>query len=374
MSGCIGGANYSSPEEEAIAKAFSPSPGKGGLYVISGTPEDYDLSLDSVYRGRMKFNTFMYFELEPGPHELALRIRMTDYPAKLTRFQTNVEAGKCTFVKYRTQAVTIDCILSTLDEKKGTAKVRTLRMRKDDMLDNLALEKNLNSLRKGMTIDEIAVIVPELFRNTTVDEVKRAVGVQGPNIELERVATMPVEMWGQKKAGIIKSEGGQKGIFFSQYALKSESGPKGVFFSPYAIVCFDENERMSEIYRTWTPRLQTHHKDFVKGYNGPLRSLEEVAVLSDNAKDVHISSIEGPDTLLVGTFGRVHLLPGTYYVTVEYEHMITSSIPPAREPGLYPQVLKVIMQSGSNYVLGCIEDKPIFGEKKWHPYIAQQKP
>jgi len=148
MSGCMDGASYSPSEEETRAKSFLTAPRKGGLYVIrksvfTGCIYDCVLSLEGTERGSMKNNTFMYFEVEPGTHEVAVH-HIQYAPVTATPFQIEVKAGRCTFVEYCPKTFTLNFVWSALDEMEGVAKVRSLRMCRDRVtgLRNRAPDKD----------------------------------------------------------------------------------------------------------------------------------------------------------------------------------------------------------------------------------------
>jgi hypothetical protein len=124
MAGCAT-VPMATPEMDAKMKAFPPpEEGKAGLYIFRdssmATAIVDDISLDGTVIGRLAINTFMYRNIEPGPHELSIPTEFARYKIDLT-----AEAGKHHYVRYymRVGLIRANGALKTVEPSEAQKRI-----------------------------------------------------------------------------------------------------------------------------------------------------------------------------------------------------------------------------------------------------------
>jgi hypothetical protein len=117
-----------SPELERRARNLSPPPGKAAVYVtrikFAGTGVSFPIGLDYQPFGTIVRGSFIYAEVEPGPH--VLRIDWETVSGKVQPHHFTTEAGRLYF--FNVEAGLNWIRLDPLDEATGRKCVQDFKV------------------------------------------------------------------------------------------------------------------------------------------------------------------------------------------------------------------------------------------------------
>ena len=170
-----------STELQEKGRSFSPDPGKAVVYVYRpynyfGSASVCDVSLDQRDFGRLGLNTYLFGDVDPGPHAIRSRSEMGGGPGVPQKF--DAEAGKIYF--FRVDPGLTQFGIKHVNEKEGRDCVSQCELSGDNVFkyeaeQPVVVERRNNSPMSGkkkqiLQMDEHLSPLPTLASERTAQE------------------------------------------------------------------------------------------------------------------------------------------------------------------------------------------------------------